>query len=208
MKNFEIQDLNWDKSDGLLPCIIQHAHNHQVLMLGYMDRLALQQTVDSKQVTFFSRSKQRLWVKGETSGHFLAVEAIHTDCDLDSLLIEAIPAGPTCHLGSDSCFPAAPKLSRHTTDVLTELEARIHDRAQHKTENSYTVSLLKSGKRRIAQKVGEEGLEVALAAVAQEAEQLCEESADLLYHLLVLLKACDVSFEQVLSVLKRRASGA
>lgn len=195
---FDIAALAWDKQDGLLPAIVQDAKTLRVLMLGYMDREALAVTLGTGFVTFYSRSKQRLWKKGETSGDVLQLIAIETDCDSDTLLLQAHPAGPTCHLGRTSCFPDAPG------DGLAELDALIAQRAQDRPEGSYTTKLFESGVRRIAQKVGEEGVETALAAVAQDEEALLGEAADLLYHLTVLLHARGVSLADARRVLTAR----
>lgn len=202
----EIDALAWGKplpgcSDGLLPAIVQDARNRRVLMLGYMDRAALQVTQDSGRVTFFSRSRQRLWTKGEGSGNVLQLVSIHADCDADSLLVLAEPAGPTCHLGRDSCFRTAP------ANVLSELESVIADRQRRRPEGSYSTRLFDSGTRAIAQKVGEEAVETALAAVVQDDDALLGESADLLYHLLMLLRARGLSLQAVEAVLAERASG-
>lgn len=194
----DIAALAWDKQNGLLPAIVQDAKTLRVLMLGYMDREALAVTLDTGFVTFYSRSKQRLWKKGETSGDVLQLIAIETDCDSDTLLLQAHPTGPTCHLGRTSCFPDAPR------DGLAELDALIAQRAQDRPEGSYTTKLLESGVRRIAQKVGEEGVETALAAVAQDEEALLGEAADLLYHLTVLLRARGLSLIDARRVLEAR----
>jgi phosphoribosyl-ATP pyrophosphohydrolase/phosphoribosyl-AMP cyclohydrolase len=190
--------LDWDKQDGLLPAIVQDADSRRVLMLGYMSREALAKTLDSGQVTFFSRSKGRLWTKGESSGHVLALVSLEADCDRDTLLVQARPHGPTCHLGTTSCFPTAPG------DVLGELQALILVRHAERPPGSYTTRLFDAGVKRIAQKVGEEGLETALAAVAEEDAPLLGEAADLLYHLIVLLQARGLSLADALAVLERR----
>lgn len=186
--------LAWDRQGGLLPAIVQDARSHRVLMLGYMDRAALDATLDSGLVTFFSRSRQRQWTKGETSGHVLALAAIQADCDGDALLVQAIPRGPTCHLERTSCFADAPG------SVLGELDALLATRERERPSGSYSTRLFESGVRRIAQKVGEEGVETALAGVAQDDGALRAEAADLAYHLLVLLRArglglCDLEAE-------------
>lgn len=199
--NFDPEALAWDKQNGLLPAIVQDVGNRRVLMLGYMDKAALAATLDTGQVTFFSRSKQRLWTKGESSGHYLRLRHIETDCDQDSLLLQAEPCGPTCHLQRSSCFAQAP------ADFLAELDAFIAARARARPEGSYTTQLFESGLRRIAQKVGEEGVETALAAVAQEAGELKNEAADLLYHLIVLLRAADLSLADAVAVLRARHAG-
>ena len=190
--------LAWDKQDGLLPAIVQDADSRQVLMLGYMSREALAKTVDTRQVTFFSRSKGRLWTKGESSGHVLSLVSIETDCDRDTLLVLARPQGPTCHLGTASCFPHAP------ADTLGALQALIRTRHAERPAGSYTTKLFDAGIKRIAQKVGEEGLETALAAVAEDDAPLLGEAADLLYHLVVLLQARGLSLADALRVLESR----
>jgi len=196
-------NLDFEKVNGLIPVVIQHANTKQVLMLGYMNHEALQQTQDSGQVTFFSRSKQRLWTKGETSGNFLMVEEIVADCDNDTLLIKALPQGPTCHLGTASCFgPEEP----NALGFLNTLQAVIKDRHQHPNEESYTSSLFKEGTSKISQKVGEEAVEVVIEAVKGDRQQLLEESADLLYHLMILWEDSGTSLEQVVSVLNERHS--
>ncbi|TKI05751.1 bifunctional phosphoribosyl-AMP cyclohydrolase/phosphoribosyl-ATP diphosphatase HisIE [Martelella alba] len=192
--------LDWDKTGGLLPAVIQHAVSGEVLMLGYMNPQALQATAETGKVTFFSRSKQRLWTKGETSGNFLHVVDIHSDCDRDTLLILARPDGPTCHTGSNSCFsPAA-------TDwgFLFELETLLGQRKTADPQSSYTARLYASGTKRIAQKVGEEGVETALAATVHDREELTNEAADLVYHLLVLLQDQDLDLSRVIDCLRQR----
>ena len=194
--------LDWAKSgDGLLPAIVQHWQSGTVLMLGYMDRAALAQTQASGKVTFFSRSKQRLWTKGETSGHWLLCRALGVDCDNDTILVRAEPCGPTCHRGTASCFgdAAAPPLA-----WLAELDALIAARARERPAGSYTTKLFDAGTRRIAQKVGEEGVETALAAVAQDAEALTGEAADLVFHLLVLLRDRGLDLAAVVAKLRER----
>lgn len=203
--------LAWDKQGGLLPAVIQHAGDGRVLMLGYMDRAAFDATLAKRRVTFFSRSRQAPWTKGETSGHWLDLASIATDCDADALLVRAWPQGPTCHRGTDGCFddpeadgmPASPAAvatgagavpagaSDDTAPAATlaALDALLARREAERPAGSYTTSLFEGGIRRIAQKVGEEGVETALAAVAQDDAALLGESADLAYHLLVLLRA-------------------
>jgi len=195
---FDPSALSWDKQDGLIPAIVQDAASLRVLMLGYMDRAALERTLESGKVTFYSRSKQRLWTKGESSGHYLLLRGIETDCDADTLLIRAEAQGPTCHLGRTSCFPDAPG------DFLGELDAFIAQRERERPEGSYTTSLFESGIKRMAQKVGEEGVETALAATVRDTEELSNEAADLLYHLTVLLRALGLSLREVAGVLERR----
>ncbi|CAN4279654.1 bifunctional phosphoribosyl-AMP cyclohydrolase/phosphoribosyl-ATP diphosphatase HisIE [Pseudoxanthomonas sp. LjRoot125] len=190
--------LDWAKGDGLLPAIVQDAATLRVLMLGYMNRDALDATLDSRRVTFFSRSKQRLWTKGESSGHVLELVSVDVDCDDDSLLVLAHPRGPTCHLQRASCFPDAPGA------FLAELDTVIARRERERPTDSYTTRLFDAGVRRIAQKVGEEGVETALAAVAQDDAALLGESADLLYHLIVLLRARGLSLDDAVAMLAQR----
>lgn len=192
-------NIDFDKGDGLVPVIIQHFATQRVLMLGYMNEEALAATHESGKVTFYSRSKERLWTKGETSGIFLLVKSIRVDCDNDSLLIKADPQGPVCHTGSDTCFAET-----DATGFLQSLEQVIRDRKDNPVDGSYTNHLLEKGLSKIAQKVGEEGTEVVVAALAETNERLLNESADLLYHLLVLLQAKGLSLEQVESVLRER----
>ncbi|PKM15106.1 MAG: bifunctional phosphoribosyl-AMP cyclohydrolase/phosphoribosyl-ATP diphosphatase [Gammaproteobacteria bacterium HGW-Gammaproteobacteria-2] len=194
----ELEALAFAKQDGLLPAIVQHAGSGQVLMLGYMNREALNKTLATGKVTFYSRSRQCLWTKGESSGHVLDLVSIESDCDHDTLLVQALPHGPTCHLGRSSCFPTAPE------NFLATLDALVKDRAVNALPDSYTGKLFASGVRRIAQKVGEEGVETALAAVAQDDEALLGEAADLLYHLLVLLRARGLGLADALAVLAQR----
>ena len=197
----DLDGLAWDKMDGLLPAIVQDAATSQVLMLGYMSRDALTATLDSGFVTFFSRSKNRLWRKGETSGNRLALRSVRADCDDDALLVLANPEGPTCHLGTSSCFGEA---DAPGPAWLAELERVIQSRAAAPVEESYTARLLASGLPRIAQKVGEEGVETALAAVTADDAELTGEAADLLYHLIVLLHARGLSLEDAIAVLRER----
>ncbi len=200
-----IEALDWAKGDGLLPAIIQHAGDGQVLMLGYMNEAALAETLASGRVTFFSRSKQRLWTKGESSGHWLDAVAVHGDCDHDTLLVQAWPQGPTCHLGTASCFGDELVAG---AGFLSRLEQVLKARATQAPETSYTARLLAAGIPRCAQKVGEEGVEVALAAVSGDTAKLNEESADLLYHLLVCLQAAGSGLEDVIEVLAQRHQGS
>ncbi len=204
--------LDWDKSGGLLPAVVQDAATLRVLMVGYMNRDALITTLQRRLVTFYSRSRERLWTKGETSGNMLDLVGVQTDCDSDALLILAHPRGPTCHLQRPSCFPAAPDKvipapkQRLPMDVgfLDELDALIGARARERPEGSYTTRLFESGVRRIAQKVGEEGVETALAGVAQNDAQLLGEAADLIYHLVVLLHSRELSLADAVYVLEQR----
>lgn len=196
--------LSFDKQDGLLPAIVQDASSGAVLMLGYMNREALHTTFERRRVVFFSRSKQRLWMKGETSGHYLDLVNVRTDCDRDTLLITARPNGPACHLGTNTCFGDEPAVNGEGLTFLSRLEAVIEQRIAQSPEGSYTARLYAQGPRRIAQKVGEEGLEVALAAVAEADDKVVAESADLLYHLLVLLRSRGVPLTRVVTELESR----
>lgn len=201
MNESDIGKLDWDKSGGLLPAVVQDARSGAVLMLGYMNREALMQTQSSRKVTFFSRSRQRLWTKGESSGNFLSLTSIHADCDNDTLLVLAEPAGPTCHLGTQSCFGDA---SMPSLAFLGDLDALVARRERERPQGSYTTRLFADGVRRIAQKVGEEGVETALAAVVQDDSALLGEAADLVFHLLVLLRARGLDLSQVAGQLKAR----
>lgn len=193
------QTIDFEKSD-LIPAIVQDSATGVILMQGFMNQAALQQTLTDDKVTFFSRSKQRLWTKGESSQNYLHVNTIHTDCDRDSLLILATPDGPTCHLGTQSCFAdAAPDFA-----FLGQLNRVIESRKTASADTSYTASLFAKDISRSAQKVGEEGVEVALAAVKRDREELINESADLLFHLLVLLQKADVPVTQVIDNLQQR----
>jgi phosphoribosyl-ATP pyrophosphohydrolase/phosphoribosyl-AMP cyclohydrolase len=194
----ELPGLDWAKGGGLLPVIVQDASNLRVLMLGYMNIEALAATRDSGFVTFYSRSKQRLWRKGESSGHVLELVSIQVDCDNDTLLVLAKPHGPTCHLQRKSCFPDAP------SSFLADLDALVQQRESDRPTGSYTTRLFDEGIRRIAQKVGEEGVEAALAAVVQDDAALLGESADLLFHLTVLLRARGLSLQDAVAVLQQR----
>jgi phosphoribosyl-ATP pyrophosphohydrolase/phosphoribosyl-AMP cyclohydrolase len=198
-----IDDLAWDKQGGLIPAIVQDAFDGRVLMQGYMNRDALKITFESGQVTFWSRSRQQLWTKGETSGHYLDLVDIHPDCDSDCLLIRARQEGPTCHLGLATCFDVEGKVFPEL-GFLAELERVVAQRDEKRPPGSYTTKLLESGVQRIAQKVGEEGVETALAAVAGSDEELLNESADLLYHLLVLLHNRKLELGSVVEVLRSR----
>ena len=196
----DIAALAWDKMDGLLPAVVQDPASGRPLMLGYMNREALDATLESGFVTFFSRSKQRLWRKGETSGNSLRLHAVHADCDDDALLVLADPEGPTCHLGTTSCFGG----ELDGPGWLAELSRIVGERAASGGSGSYTRELLNSGVERIAQKIGEEGVEVALAAVNRDPAACAEEVADLLYHLAVLMQAKDLGWDDVIAILKTR----
>jgi len=199
--NTDLTRLDWPKGDGLLPAVVQHWLTGEVLMLGYMNAEALAATQASGKVTFWSRSKQRLWMKGESSGHVLALKSIRVDCDADTLLVQADPHGPTCHLGTSSCFGGD---ARPPLGFLAELDALVAERHAERPSGSYTTNLFEGGVRRIAQKVGEEGVESALAAVAQGDEELLGEAADLVFHLTVLLRARGLSLADAVAVLAKR----
>ena len=194
--------LDFAKDGGLVPAIVQHWLSGEVLMLGYMDAEALAVTRSSGLVTFYSRSRQRLWTKGESSGHVLRLKGMHADCDADALLVLAEPAGPTCHRGTRSCF------GETTTPLgaLAELDALVAQREAERPQASYTTHLFESGVRRIAQKVGEEGVETALAAVAQDEAALLGEATDLVYHLTVLLRARGLGWAELAMTLASRHS--
>ena len=197
----EIAALAWDKMLGLLPAIVQDAASGRVLMVGYMDREALAATLESGLATFFSRSNQRLWQKGETSGNRLRVRSVLADCDSDALLVLADPEGPTCHTGSVSCFGGE---AMEGPGWLADLSMIVRDRAASEDDRSYTRQLLDAGLPRIAQKVGEEGVEVALAAVTRDEEGCSDEIADLLYHLAVLMEARGLAWADVVRILQSR----
>lgn len=196
-----ISQLAWNKMADLIPAIIQHHATGAVLMQGYMSQASLKQTLATGKATFFSRSKQALWVKGETSGHFLNVKQVLADCDKDSLLVSCDPIGPSCHLGTESCFPEQ-KLSQQ--NFLSQLEQVIASRKNDDPKDSYTAHLFSRGTTKIAQKVGEEGVEVALAAVAETKDDLLGECADLFYHTLVLLQDQNIELNEVMKVLIER----
>jgi phosphoribosyl-ATP pyrophosphohydrolase/phosphoribosyl-AMP cyclohydrolase len=201
--NTDTRRLDWAKGDGLLPAIVQHWLTGEVLMLGYMTAAALAETQRSGHVTFYSRSKQRLWTKGESSGHVLVLKSIRIDCDADTLLIQADPRGPTCHTGTSSCFGDGANVGP-PLGFLAELDALVAQRHAERPEGSYTTRLFDGGIRRIAQKVGEEGVETALAAVAQGDDELLGEAADLVFHLTVALRARGLSLGDVVKVLVDR----
>jgi phosphoribosyl-AMP cyclohydrolase / phosphoribosyl-ATP pyrophosphohydrolase len=191
--------IDFEKSNGIVPAIIQDFTTLQVLMLGYMDQQAYDKTLSEGIVTFYSRSKKRLWTKGEVSGNYLKVKEIRQDCDNDTLLIFAEPAGPVCHTGTTSCFG-----DKSNKGFLYQLETIIRERAENNTANSYTNKLLKSGINRVAQKVGEEAVELVIESKDSSSEKFLNEAADLLYHVLVLLKAKGHSLAEVESILKDR----
>ncbi|AIN47317.1 bifunctional phosphoribosyl-AMP cyclohydrolase/phosphoribosyl-ATP diphosphatase HisIE [Candidatus Palibaumannia cicadellinicola] len=196
----KLQGLNWEKTNGIIPAIVQHSVSGEVLMMGYMNADALKVTEQTSHVTFYSRSKQRLWTKGESSGNFLQVINLYPDCDNDTLLILACPLGPTCHNGTRSCFH--PAVSDWV--FLYHLEMLLRERQFADPESSYTARLYHSGTKRIAQKVGEEGLETALAGTVEDQEELINEAADLVYHLLVLLLDQTLNFSKVIAKLRER----
>jgi len=200
----DIATVDFAKGDGLVPAIVQDADTGAVLMMAYMNREALEQTLARKRAVFFSRSKQRLWEKGETTGHTLDVVNVAADCDNDTLLVSAHPRGPACHNGTLTCFGDEPRAAATPIAFLARLEAVIAQRATEKPEASYTARLLEKGVNRVAQKVGEEGVELALAGAAQGEDKVIEESADLLFHMLVLLRARGVSLGQVVRELEKR----
>jgi phosphoribosyl-ATP pyrophosphohydrolase/phosphoribosyl-AMP cyclohydrolase len=196
MNNLKI---NYSKMNGLVPCIVQDARTSRVLMLGFMNEDAYKKTIREKRVTFYSRSKQRLWTKGETSGNFLEVVDILLDCDSDTLLVKANPKGPACHTGADTCF------NENNTDwSVASLEAVIRERKNNPKEGSYTNSLLNSGINKVAQKVGEEAVELIIEAKDNNKDLFLNEAADLMYHYLVLLVAKGYSLSDVTSILKER----
>ena len=197
-----IDKLNFDKMNGLIPAIIQDATTRQVLMLGYMNKEALAKTLEERRVTFWSRSKNRSWQKGETSGNVLEVVSIKADCDGDAVLVYAHPTGSVCHTGVHTCF--GEEKTDEVSSVFGRLENTIRDRRQHQPKGSYTAKLFQQGIGRIAQKVGEEAIETVVAALQQDREGLKEESADLLYHLIVLLQERGVEMADVAGVLRKR----
>jgi len=200
----DIGSIDFAKGGGLVPAVVQHAGTGAMLMLGYMNGEALRETFARGHVVFFSRSKQRMWEKGETSGHFLELDSVRTDCDRDTLLITAWPHGPVCHVGTVTCFGSDPASTAEKLAFLSTLETVIAQRAAEQPEGSYTARLFAQGPRRIAQKIGEEGVEVALAAVTETDDKLISESADLVFHLLVMLKKRGLSLENVVAELQAR----
>lgn len=192
-------NIDFKKNEGLVPVVIQHARTLQVLMLGYMNEEALEKTQAEGKVTFFSRSKQRLWTKGETSGNFLMVEELQVDCDNDTLLIKAMPLGPTCHTGSTSCFG-----EETSKGFLYELEKVIEQRISDNPEGSYTAKLFSRGVNKVAQKVGEEAVELVIEAKDDNIDLFKNEAADLLYHFLILLKTKNLKLEDIEAILAER----
>ena len=193
------KQVDFGKLGGLVPCIVQDTNSSVILMLGFMNAEALEKTIREKRVTFFSRSKQRLWTKGETSGNFLEVTDIISDCDQDTILIKARPVGPACHTGADTCFN-----ERNPSWSISALERIIVDRKEHPKEGSYTTTLFNSGMNKIAQKVGEEAIELVIEAKDNNKDLFLNEAADLMYHYIVLLQAKGFSLNDVESVLKQR----
>ena len=198
--NYNFETLDFEKGDGLIPAVVQDAKTSQVMMLGYMNREALDKTISGGQVTFFSRSKNRLWTKGESSGNYIDLVDIKVDCDNDTLLISGNPNGPVCHKGDDTCFGD----TRVEKFTLKTLERVIQKRKSEPSEGSYTSQLFESGTPKIAQKVGEEAVESLIEAMKGDKGRLREETADLLYHLLVMLADSDVTLQEVLDVLEKR----
>ncbi|MEH0689558.1 bifunctional phosphoribosyl-AMP cyclohydrolase/phosphoribosyl-ATP diphosphatase HisIE [Vibrio cholerae] len=195
--------IDWDKVDGLVPAIVQDFQSSQVLMMGYMNQDALEKTAQTGQVTFFSRTKSRLWTKGETSGNVLQLKNMALDCDNDTLLVKVEPIGPTCHTGTTTCWDADKKEESQMV-WLHQLEQLLAARKSADPDSSYTASLYARGTKRISQKVGEEGVEVALAATSGDKAELVCESADLIYHLMVLLQDQGLSMNDVINKLKER----
>jgi len=198
--NFKTEELDFNKNDGLIPAIVQDQQTQKVLMLGYMNRPALEKTLETGKVTFFSRSRQQIWTKGETSGNFLNYKSIATDCDKDTLLIQAQPAGPICHKGSDTCFEEI----NESDNFLLQLQDIILNRRDQPSDQSYTSSLFNKGINKIAQKVGEEAVELVIEAKDEDPTLFLGEAADLLFHTLVLLAAKNHRLEDVIDVLKSR----
>jgi len=196
-----MNDLNFEKGNGLIPAIIQDDLTGKVLMLGYMNREAYEKTIQERLVTFFSRSKNRLWTKGEQSGNVLHLVSIVSDCDNDTLLVKANPAGPVCHTGSDTCFD---ETNLSNAMFLHYLENLIHNRFKHPKEGSYTNKLFEKGINKIAQKVGEEAVELIIEAKDNDKHLFLNEAADLLYHFLVLLRAKNFELSEVIQVLQQR----
>jgi phosphoribosyl-ATP pyrophosphohydrolase/phosphoribosyl-AMP cyclohydrolase len=202
--SLDIAAIDFAKGDGLVPAIVQDADTGAVLMMAYMNREALEQTMARRRAVFYSRSKQRLWEKGETTGHTLDVVDLAVDCDQDTLLITARPRGPACHNGTLTCFGDEPRSAATRIAFLARLEQVIARRAEEKPDASYTAKLLSQGINKVAQKVGEEGVETALAGVNESDQKLVEESADLLFHLLVLLRARGLPLDRVVAELEAR----
>lgn len=204
----KLGELDWQKSsDGLIPAVVQNANTKDVLMLGYMNKEALDATLDKGLVTFYSRSKSTLWTKGETSGNVLHLTDLAVDCDNDTILIKAVPKGPTCHTGTTTCF-GEKENGTSSIAFLLELSAIIKQRRKDKPKNSYIAKMFKKGRERIAKKVGEEGVEVALAHMSKKKKHTREEAADLMFHYLMLLEHADITLADVCGVLSERHSSA
>jgi phosphoribosyl-AMP cyclohydrolase / phosphoribosyl-ATP pyrophosphohydrolase len=200
----DIDSLDFAKGDGLVAAVVQHADTGAVLMVGFMNRESVRETLSRRHVVFYSRTRRRLWEKGETSGNYLELDRILPDCDADTLLVTARPLGPACHQGTATCFGDEPVTEAEQMSFLGTLEAVIERRIAESPQGSYTARLYSEGPKRIAQKVGEEGLEVALAAVTETDDKLLSESADLLFHLLVLLRTRGLSFTRLVQELQSR----
>ena len=201
-----VSSVNWDKGNGLVPAIVQDAESGDVLMLAYMNAESLEQSYESNLVTFYSRSKQALWIKGETSGNFLDIVSISLDCDQDTFLIKANPRGPACHTGDETCFGERTGFkAKSDISFLLELQKVIQSRKEEPSTGGYTSSLFDSGINRIAQKVGEEGVETVIAALKEDDVSLIGEASDLIYHLIVLLTERDLSLDAVMTELKSRS---
>jgi len=195
--------INWKKMGGLVPVIIQDIINGRILMLGYVNKEALEKTINTGQMWFFSRSKKRLWLKGEESKNYLYVEEIKLDCDSDSLLVKVNPAGPTCHTGEYSCFKES---AEDSLNFITKLYYLLNSRKKKLPKNSYSATLFKGGMDKIVQKIGEEATEVVIAGKNESDQRVVEESSDLLYHLLVLLVERSISFEEIILELEKRSN--
>lgn len=208
MRELDAETLDWEKGDGLIPAVVQDAGDGAVLMVGYMSRESLARTLEDGLVTFYSRSRKTLWRKGETSGNVLELVAVAPDCDGDCLLMRARPAGPTCHLGTRTCFDAVEGTGAGALPgFLGRLEGVIRQRLTERPEGSYVSRLVAGGRQRVAQKVGEEGVEFALAAAAGERDAALEEGADLLFHLMVALQEQGLTLAEVIARLERRHDG-
>lgn len=199
-----VNELNYEKLNGLVPAVVVDSKTDSVLMLGFMNKESLQKTIDTKLVTFFSRTRNKLWTKGETSGNFLKLVKIKPDCDNDSLLVYAEPEGNTCHTGKYSCFDVENKSSIKFLEQLSEI---IKNRKKNLPENSYTTKLFKEGENRIIQKVGEEAVEVVIAAKNNDREEIINESSDLLFHLLVMLEEKEIGLSDIVENLEKRHKG-
>jgi phosphoribosyl-AMP cyclohydrolase / phosphoribosyl-ATP pyrophosphohydrolase len=207
MTDTDLKNLDFDKTGGLIPAVVQHADTGAVLMVGFMNAEAVHETLVRKRVVFYSRSREKLWEKGETSGNTLDLVSVRPDCDRDTILVTARPRGPVCHTGAATCFGDEPTSRAEALSFLAQLESIIERRIGDRPEGSYTARLYAQGPKRIAQKVGEEGLEVALAAAAETDDKVVAESADLLFHLLVLLRSRGIGLEKVVGELAARHAG-